>query len=300
MDAYTTATKEWLDRRYQRYPSGDYLPHQPVHGVEAARDAGVLRDYVRIHRILDALSRLSFESLVDVGAAEGLVAALARELFGADVQTTDLSSEVCARATELFGIRAQTADIHALPFENESVDVVVCSETIEHVTEFERAVEELLRVARVAVVITVPHESPEDVRAERERGEPHAHIHAFDLRSFNGWSRGATSVATYPILSRWSRHPFALLEARAISASTGGRAGDSLRSLYERARPALRRLPAQRAVEALMALDAPLCEALPGHDGVLAVIAKRPEASSSMPRLRVRPADVVGFRARGR
>jgi SAM-dependent methyltransferase len=51
---------------------------------------------------------------------------------------------------------AMVADITRLPFEDQSFDLVVCSEVLEHVPDDTQALKELLRVAKSKVLITVP------------------------------------------------------------------------------------------------------------------------------------------------
>jgi SAM-dependent methyltransferase len=135
-----------------------------------------------------ALAKLEFASFLDIGGAEGYKSALVRQLFNAPVRSCDLSEEAIRRAKEIFGVDGQVVDIANLPFEDSSYDVVACSETLEHVVDIRAAVLELLRVARRAVVITVPKESIEEVERNIREKVPHGHIHALDLDSFN-WTR---------------------------------------------------------------------------------------------------------------
>jgi 2-polyprenyl-3-methyl-5-hydroxy-6-metoxy-1,4-benzoquinol methylase len=296
VDEYTARTRDWLNERFRRPRGAEYVPHQPVFGFEAARRAGLLWDYVRIFRIISAASRLRFETLLDVGAAEGLVATLARELLGASVEATDLSEEACERARECFGLRSTPADVHQLPFSSESFDVVVCSETLEHVTDVERAVGELLRVAKVAVVITVPHESPAVVDANRRNAVPHGHIHSFDAQSFAKWApRGGLRVEP---LGCTALRPIPLaLEGRALHEARARALGDRVTRLYERARPTLRELPAQRVVDLVVASDELACRVTGRCEGTLAVLMKTPGAYRSRPTARIESRDITGFSA---
>ena len=51
---------------------------------------------------------------------------------------------------------AVLSDLTALPFKDDAFDVAVCSEVLEHLDNDERAVQELVRVARRELLITVP------------------------------------------------------------------------------------------------------------------------------------------------
>src|SRR5579862_7344326 len=187
MDEYTLKTKSWLDRRFKTADeSGIYQAHQPIYGFKNGHcDAGLLDRYVPTYRIMKALSHLRFDTLADVGAAEGLKAALAAKLFQADVVACDISEEACKRTREIFGIQSTVADTHNLPFKDAQFDIALCSETLEHVTGIRQAVGELFRVAAKAVVISVPVEPAEKVDRYLEAELPHAHIHSLNMDTFS-------------------------------------------------------------------------------------------------------------------
>jgi ubiquinone/menaquinone biosynthesis C-methylase UbiE len=50
------------------------------------------------------------------------------------------------------------ADVHHLPFPDNSFDLVLCLEVLEHVPDSRLGLRELLRVARDHVLVSVPHE----------------------------------------------------------------------------------------------------------------------------------------------
>lgn len=197
-----------------------------------------------------ALARLDFATLADVGGAEGYKAALVSKLFGARVTSCNLSEEACRRARQIFGVEARSIDIQALPFEDGVFDVVLCSETLEHVPGIETATRELLRVARRAVVITVPCEPRAVVERNIRERIPHAHIHALDRRSFDWTSAGGCTVQVEPLLSPLLHVPGVLVDATP-------RAGrSSVASAYNALCPWLRALFGRRSAEFLAGLDA--------------------------------------------
>ncbi|MDD5079044.1 MAG: class I SAM-dependent methyltransferase [Candidatus Omnitrophica bacterium] len=160
MDAYTEKTKIWLDERFDSCDKeGIYPAHQPIYGFRKGHsEPGLIFRYITTYNIMRALTHLKFDSFLDVGGAEGYKAYVVKELFGVKVKTTDLSIEACKRAKEIFHLDAQPVDIHKLPFSDSEFDVVLCSAMLEHITNFQQGLEELLRVARKAVVITIPHD----------------------------------------------------------------------------------------------------------------------------------------------
>ncbi|UCB56652.1 MAG: class I SAM-dependent methyltransferase [Candidatus Omnitrophota bacterium] len=187
MDEYTRKTKAWLDERFKKCNEhGIYYAHQPLYGMRKGySESRFVNRYIITYQIMKALSHLKFDSLLDIGGAEGYKAWIARELFGVKVKNSDLSEEACKRAEEIFHIESIPADILELPFENDEFDVALCSETLEHVTDLDKAIDELLRVAHKAVVITVPHEPKELIDKIIEEQIPHGHIHCFNLESFD-------------------------------------------------------------------------------------------------------------------
>ena|SRR6266581_8453486 len=126
---------------------------------------------------------------------------------------SDLSEEACKRAKEIYNISAVAADIHALPFKDGQFDIVLCSETLEHVTDWHQAISELIRVAKKAVVINVPHDKEADVRQWKKDKVPHGHINYFDLHSFDYLGASVAEVKIKTFSSPYLRKPVVIAEA---------------------------------------------------------------------------------------
>jgi hypothetical protein len=303
MDTYTEETRSWLDRRFRETADdGVYVAHQPIYGFDAGHcEPSLLPRYVRTLEIMRALAQLRFRSCVDVGAAEGYKAELARRLFGAHVEATDLSAEACNRAREIFGLTARAADVHELPYSDSQFDVALCSETLERVTDFRSALDELLRVARTAVVITVPHESEQQVDENRHSGEPHAHINSFSLDSlgFLERERGLRVVAR-PIVSPLTAAAAGLVEGaerELREPAESHRNWNRLARVNNAIAPLTGRLLGARAEGALLELDSVACERLGSHRALLFVVLKDPSAWAEQPSRRISAArDILSFR----
>ena len=176
-EAHTQKTKEWLDTRYQYcyQDSGVYLAHQPVYGFNSPySEPGLIDKYLVTYQIMHTLSTLDFATLLDVGGSEGYKAAMARDFFDISALSSDISKAACDRARDLYNIPAKPSDMRKLDFDSESFDVVLCSESVEHVMSPKSCIEDMLRVAKKAVLITVPHESheiscPEHIRRRDAR-----------------------------------------------------------------------------------------------------------------------------------
>ncbi len=116
----------------------------------------------RMSFIKDTLTELlgESESFLDVGCGTGEYLQWAQSVTSGEVHGCDLAEEYCRRAAETApGAIVRQCTASSLPYEDQSVDVVMCSEVIEHIPYEEQAavVSELLRVARRHVVITTPN-----------------------------------------------------------------------------------------------------------------------------------------------
>lgn len=186
MDNYTNETKATLEERFIQTVDGVYYGHQPIYGYRTAKaSTSCIARYMVTKSILNALNKYSFKTFADIGGAEGYTANVVRTIFNAEVTTTDLSENACKMAGELFNIKAIPADIHKLPFTDNEFEMVLCSETIEHVTDYKEAIRELLRITKNVLVITVPHESEKIVAKNIANKIPHAHIHYFDINTLD-------------------------------------------------------------------------------------------------------------------
>ena len=117
----------------------------------------------RFHRkIVSEIAALSPRSFLDAGCGEGFVARrVLRQMPGIELTGCDVSEGALAVAarTNPDG-RFVPGSVVALPFADDSFDVVGCFEVLEHLPgELPRqALSELARVARRGVVLSVPHE----------------------------------------------------------------------------------------------------------------------------------------------
>ena len=199
---YTVKTRETLEQWFASTVDGIYFAHQPIYGFRTpyASTSNIGR-YMITKSILNAVGRYECKNFIDVGGAEGYTANLVREIFKVPVMTTDLSETACEMARKIFNIDAKQSDIHNLPFSNESFDTVLCSETIEHVADYKKAIVELLRITRNVLIITVPHETPEIVAANIRNKAPHGHIHYFDVHTLDYLKQEGYQVAYKKTLS---------------------------------------------------------------------------------------------------
>jgi ubiquinone/menaquinone biosynthesis C-methylase UbiE len=276
MDERTLKTKIWLDKRFKSCDEqGIYCAHQPIYGFRRGHCDGSLIDkYIPTYRIMKALSHLKFDSLLDVGAAEGYKAYIANKLFGVKVKCCDLSEEACKRAKGIFNIGSTSADIHELPFENNEFDVILCSETLEHVVDLHKSINELLRVARKAVIITVPHEPREIIVKNAKTEIPHAHIHSLDLESFNFLELDGHQVISEKMISPLLRFPTVLAEAIPREYHNKKKYPKILADIYNAGIPILNKIFGKKTAAFLIQMDDFVCKFTSSYTGILFIILK--------------------------
>ncbi len=134
---------------------------------------GQLIEAEHIARYTWAASLARDKRVLDAGCGTGYGSELLLRGGAAEVVAVDVSPEVieavAASASE--GVVAQVADVRSLPFADDSFDLVVCFEVIEHVEEQDGVLDQLERVLRPdgLLVISSPN------RAHYVPGNPHHH-----------------------------------------------------------------------------------------------------------------------------
>jgi ubiquinone/menaquinone biosynthesis C-methylase UbiE len=291
MDSYTAEEKAMVETRFSASAEGIYRAHQPIYGYRKWPCEWYFTGrYIPTLRIMKVLARLRCGSMLDVGGAEGYKSYMARQLFGMSVHTSDLSEEACKRAREIFGVQATPLDIHKIPFADGQFDVLICSETLEHVTEPKQAIDELLRVAKKAVIITVPVEDPEHLE---EHCSKNNHINAFDVDSFDYLRERGYTVIAKKYMSRRILHYGQLLENCArLEYSKDRRFPKFVYALYNRMVPLLDGRLGATAMAWLVAADERASRSTDDYAGALCVILKDPSCYGR-PRKRVSAARIM-------
>ena len=155
--------------------------------------------------------KTSARSVLDVGCAEGFVSHyLSRHLYGLNVIGVDLDVNALARGRVLHPyFKTVTANALALPFPQQSVDLVLCTEVLEHIPYPERALDELVRVTRAYLLLSVPWE-PWFRLANLARGKNVArfgddpeHVNHWTGRAFRRFLRGRVQVIAQRVAFPW-------------------------------------------------------------------------------------------------
>lgn len=110
-------------------------------------------------RVIESVGSFAPSQILDVGCGEGRTTRIVHGALSAEVVGVDLEEAVVRQASRATGdVRFLTASVFDLPFSDDAFDVVLATEVLEHVDTPLMAVGEMMRVARQAVVVTVPHE----------------------------------------------------------------------------------------------------------------------------------------------
>lgn len=294
MDHYTVQTKKWLEQRFGAEGADVYYAHQPIYGYRVQpSEPNHIVCYVVSYSILKALARLRFSSLLDVGGAEGYKSALVKQFFSANVLSADVSEEACKLARHIYQIPAQAVDIHRLPFADNSFEVVLCSETLKHVPDFEGATKELLRVARKAVVITVPKESEKRVKRNIALAVPHGHIHALRSNSFDFCKPELHSIRMFKtnhIVTKALSVPVEAMELQSES-----KLFSALFAVNNALCPLLRKMFGQKSAERLIRFDSFLSAAVAGHSGMTFILEKEAGAYHHEAERNLKISDLMNF-----
>ncbi len=299
MDKYTREVQKVCDDYYSRTcDDGMYIPGEPIYGFRVDPPRGYILNYVRQDRLLRALSQIKFKSALEVGGGEGYSASLVKKILKIPkVELSELSQEACKRAQEIFGLKTYVADVHKLPFKDNSYDVVFSSETLEHVTDFQQAVGEMARVAKIAVVFTVPHESHETVAESKRQGHIGDHINSLSPEFLKETLSKFGSVYCEKTVT-----PFLIPLGAVIEASVRqydqfhARAGypKELIAVYNKLTPLLQRIFGEQQAGWAVSLDRFMSQYLPWHNGIVCTVMKQP-GKLSKPK-NINPKEIIGFK----
>ena len=111
-----------------------------------------------IKKILIHLKKNNPKIILDVGCGTGYITDIINRSMDVNIICCDMNSNRISFAKTQFDLETIIADITHLPFKNSSFDTVLAIEIIEHLPTLESAINEIKRVSKKNVIITVPND----------------------------------------------------------------------------------------------------------------------------------------------
>jgi 2-polyprenyl-3-methyl-5-hydroxy-6-metoxy-1,4-benzoquinol methylase len=113
-----------------------------------------------INELISTVRPLQLESILDVGAGEGFtLARLSLEKIGKKLEGIEYLEEAIELGKTLHPkMVIKQGTIYQLPYRDNSFDLVISTEVLEHLDSPEKGLQELIRVSKKYVLVSVPNE----------------------------------------------------------------------------------------------------------------------------------------------
>lgn len=120
---------------------------------------GSLREISLAENIMNLLPP-SANTIIDIGCGEGYLLYRIQErhpkikIFGLDLS----EGRITTTKKHVPNAHLLRGNVLSLPFPDNSFDVVICSELLEHISAYKTVADELVRISKKCIIITVPNE----------------------------------------------------------------------------------------------------------------------------------------------
>ena len=167
-----------------------------------------------LRQVDELVVALEPSSILDVGCGEGVVTARLAKLTGVTTVGVDLGDEPMRAEWAARSPRGlltfEAASTYELPFADGSFDCVCALEVLEHLERPRDALAELARVARKALLLSVPREPVWRVahvlagRDVRQLGNTPGHVNHWSARAFRSLASEYGSVLAFERPLPWT------------------------------------------------------------------------------------------------
>jgi 2-polyprenyl-3-methyl-5-hydroxy-6-metoxy-1,4-benzoquinol methylase len=153
------------------------------------------------------LKKLEIKSVLEVGCGEGFILnKLKDEDIGNNWEGIDYSKEAVAIGKKIHPfLDLKQGSIYDSKFKDNSFDLVVCTEVLEHLDNPKKALEEVLRISKKYVLLSVPNEPFFLLSNFTQWGKDIGHINHWTFLGFEKFVKENAGV-NIKIISR--RYPF--------------------------------------------------------------------------------------------
>lgn len=136
--------------------------------------------------LFSVLKDLQIDTVLDVGCGEGFTLSKLKEnKIGKKYEGIDASREAIYIGKKQYPeLNLKEGNIYKLDYKDNSLDLVICTEVLEHLENPEKALRELLRVSKKYLIISVPNEPFFYLFNYTQWGKDIGHINKWTSRGF--------------------------------------------------------------------------------------------------------------------
>jgi ubiquinone/menaquinone biosynthesis C-methylase UbiE len=166
-----------------------------------------------IEKIVQHLKKNDPKIILDAGCGTGFITDIINRSMDVTIVSCDMNAHRISCAKTQFHLETVIADITHLPFRSSSFDTVLAIEIIEHLPDKESALDEIKRVTRKNVIITVPFDPyfmiANFLRGKNVRsfGNPPDHVNHFNKKTLKAF------LSRFHLKGEISRNAFLWLTA---------------------------------------------------------------------------------------
>lgn len=112
------------------------------------------------NELLRMVKPLKAKTILDVGCGEGItLQKLIQNKIGEKLEGIDnFETALLIGRKKYPSIKFKKGDIYNLPYDDNSFDALICTEVLEHLDHPEKAIQELKRVSKKYIILSVPNE----------------------------------------------------------------------------------------------------------------------------------------------
>ncbi|MCL4416912.1 MAG: class I SAM-dependent methyltransferase [Actinobacteria bacterium] len=136
--------------------------------------------------LIGDLKNLKIETVLDVGCGEGFSLNKLREnKIGKTYEGIDFSKDAILLGKKMYSkLNLKQGNAYKLNYKNNSFDLVLCTEVLEHLEKPEKALKELIRVSKKYLILSVPNEPYFYLFNYTQWGKDIGHINKWTMQGF--------------------------------------------------------------------------------------------------------------------